>query len=43
MRLGQNEFGSVYYWDHNMENAQPSEESLFRIAGSFSEFLAALF
>jgi hypothetical protein len=43
MRLGQNEFGSVYYWDHHMKTEQPSDGSLFRIAGSFSGFLSALF
>jgi len=42
LSLASPDFGSLYLWDHELENESPSGESLLKILPSFSEFMAAL-
>ena len=35
-------YGSIWFWDHENEQEEPDLSNMSRVAGSFSEFLAAL-
>jgi len=40
--VSSNDFGSVWFWDHENEQEEPDLSNMSRVAGSFTEFLTAL-
>lgn len=41
--IGENDYGYVYFWDHEEEDDEPSYENMYLIANSLNEFLDNLF
>ena len=35
--------GAVFFWDHEFEREEPTEDNVYFIAGSFEEFLNGLY
>lgn len=41
--IGDNDYGYIYFWDHEKETDEPGYDNMYLIANSFNEFLDSLF